>query len=322
MAKKRAKPKATKKTSAPRRDERYNIRDVLLMSCMPACAPASLDELLVLADALSSHGHQADIHTEVAAERWERSGKSYMLRVVSVLAALHAMESGAPCDGERKQTVTDQLDLFGGNAPGRTRSIRVSKHVRTSIMERCADFAEANPHVLDEMLRLARARVAAGARFVSVRALSMSQPWCWAVVDPIARKHIENRTWAPPIEMIEQQFAIRAAKSWDKEPIYRGATGYLMTPSAFIECLVPHAPMAFHLYPKSAIVGVATLERIVTQPDTLTASQQRWYFGPFGWVLKDVIALATPVPCAGKQGLWTVPDDVERAITAQIARAA
>jgi hypothetical protein len=152
-----------------------------------------------------------------------------------------------------------------------------------------------------------------------VKALSVSQPWCWAVVDPIARKHIDNRSWAPPISMIGQRFAIHAAKSWDKDPIYRGPTGYLMTPSAFFSCYVDldHAPMAYSHYVSSAVVGVATLDRVVTKADTLPVDQQRWFFGPFGWVLKDIIAI-TPVPCAGKQGLWSLPPHVESAVLQQL----
>lgn len=40
--------------------------------------------------------------------------------------------------------------------------------------------------------------------------------------------------------------------------------------------------------------------------------------GPIGWVLADVIALPEPVPCRGAQGLWTLPDDVERRVMAQV----
>ena len=32
------------------------------------------------------------------------------------------------------------------------------------------------------------------------------------------------------------------------------------------------------------------------------------------WVLADVRPLDEPVPCKGRQGLWTLPDDVERKV--------
>lgn len=50
--------------------------------------------------------------------------------------------------------------------------------------------------------------------------------------------------------------------------------------------------------------------------------QRRWYFGPIGYVLRDVRALASPVSCRGWQGFWTLPPDVEHQVTAQLARAA
>jgi hypothetical protein len=54
----------------------------------------------------------------------------------------------------------------------------------------------------------------------------------------------------------------------------------------------------------------------------LPDDQRRWFFGPFGYVLRDVRALATPVPCRGWQGFWTLPDDIESAVNEQLARAA
>ena len=38
----------------------------------------------------------------------------------------------------------------------------------------------------------------------------MRQPWPWAILH--AGKRIENRTWAPPVEMIGQRFLLHAAK--------------------------------------------------------------------------------------------------------------
>ena len=45
-----------------------------------------------------------------------------------------------------------------------------------------------------------------------MKALSLSQPWCWAVMHELVRKHIENRSWQPPIEMIGQVIAIQPIK--------------------------------------------------------------------------------------------------------------
>ena len=51
------------------------------------------------------------------------------------------------------------------------------------------------------------------------------------------------------------------------------------------------------------------------------ADQRRFAFGPVIYMLRDVRKLATPVPCPGKLGFWTLPDDVERSVSAQLVGA-
>lgn len=65
-----------------------------------------------------------------------------------------------------------QLDMFGGKtapAPRPTAKPRTAK--RASISERWEAFRRANPHVMHEMLRLARARLERGERRIAVKAL-------------------------------------------------------------------------------------------------------------------------------------------------------
>lgn len=146
-----------------------------------------------------------------------------------------------------------------------------------------------------------------------MKAISLSQPWCWAVVHPIVRKYIENRSWMPPITMIGETIAIHAAKSWDDDKMYFGHT-----PIGYLLHLGFEPPARKDLYATSAIVGVATIDRIVSRPDTLAEDQKRWYFGPFGWVLTNVRVLPAPITCPGKQGLWTVPPPFELEINTQL----
>ena len=154
-----------------------------------------------------------------------------------------------------------------------------------------------------------------------MKALSLSQPWCWAVMH--AGKHIENRSWAPPIEMIGQQIVIHAAKSWDDKKEYRYLDEWPRTPVGYLMRLDAwdpfHFPARREMYPASAIVGIATIDRVVTKPDTLPEDQKHWFFGPYGWVLTNVINIPRPVACPGKQGLWTVPDPIVAEIREQAA---
>ncbi len=127
----------------------------------------------------------------------------------------------------------------------------------------------------------------------------MSRPWTWAIFDPIADKGIENRDWAPPVEMIGERFAIHAAKSWDPDAI-----------TLFFKLGLTHFPNRKDKYPSGVVIGVATLDRVVTVDKTLPPAQARWFFGVYGWVLTHRIAIPTPVPCKGALGLRILPMDV------------
>lgn len=147
-----------------------------------------------------------------------------------------------------------------------------------------------------------------------MRVLSLSQPWLWAILhtDPAIQKLVENRSWQPPIDEIGNRFALHAAKSMDKDAFTYfaklGLTGY---------------PQRYDLYPSSCIVGVATIDRVRSGspedlPRDLAPEQRKWFFGPFGWILRDVRALAVPIPWKGAQGFRHLPAEVALQIAAAL----
>ena len=148
-----------------------------------------------------------------------------------------------------------------------------------------------------------------------MRGLSFSQPWLWAVFDPAANKDIENRLgYQAPMELIDQPIACHAAKSYDGDGLHRLLELGYSPPQ---ECL------------KSAIVGVATVARIVTSPKSLTPAQRRWYMGDddgmrdgkivYGHVLKDRRLLPTPIRWDGMLGFWRVPPLIKAEIAYQFS---
>ena len=139
-----------------------------------------------------------------------------------------------------------------------------------------------------------------------MKALSFSQPWLWAVL--YGNKRVENRKWAPPINMIDQRIALHAAKSWDKDGV----------PFLTKMGLADKMPGRFDLYAKSAIVGVATIDRVITDPKSLPEDQRGWFFGPVGWILSNVIPLEQPLAATGALQLWPVPEVLESQINAQL----
>lgn len=169
-----------------------------------------------------------------------------------------------------------------------------------------------------------------------VRALTLTQPWCGLVASGI--KLIENR----PRALVKRAdfgkpFALHASREIDQRiyhriaelapelaTVARNIDGHLDTFCSGewfkLSCLT------------SAVIGIATIDRMVhlgknenplfARGGDIPVDQHRWLFGPVGYVLRDIRALPTAVPCRGWQGFWTLPDDIERAVTAQFAEAA
>ena len=146
-----------------------------------------------------------------------------------------------------------------------------------------------------------------------MKALSLSQPWCWSLFDPIANKDVENRSWPPPIKMIGETIAIHAAKSFDEKPIY--GPNKDMTPIGYLLSLGIEVPARFE---HSVIVGIANIDRVVTDGASLPPMTRRYFFGPYGWLIPLRRKLVTPIQCSGKQGLWTVPEDKVRELRNQL----
>lgn len=143
-----------------------------------------------------------------------------------------------------------------------------------------------------------------------MRALTLIRPWCWAIAH--GGKDVENRTWQPPESIFGQRIAIHSGLKWDDEAavslIYAHRSG-------------PRLPSP-EKWPGGRIVATAVVDgTIAVEHGTPLAglSLSRWFVGPVGWLLRDVIALREPVPCRGAQGLWTLPVDIEERVRAQEA---
>jgi hypothetical protein len=129
--------------------------------------------------------------------------------------------------------------------------------------------------------------------------LTLWRPWDQAIL--YGGKRIENRTWRPWENIIDQRIALHAGLKYDIEGARSMCASGLYDPPA----------------PSESIAGVIVGTAIVT--GYVRESDDPWFFGPYGWLLEDVVALEAPVICRGAQGLWKVPEGLLEGTAAQVA---
>lgn len=132
-----------------------------------------------------------------------------------------------------------------------------------------------------------------------MKALTIRQPWAWAILH--AGKDIENRNWPT---RLRGRIAVHAAKGMTVAEYENFWAAY----SDIMRASVSPLPflLAFDDLPRGAIVGTVEIAGCVSD------SGSHWFFGDYGFVLRDPIALPEPIECKGALGFWDVPEEIER----------
>jgi hypothetical protein len=156
-----------------------------------------------------------------------------------------------------------------------------------------------------------------------MRALSVRQPWAWAIA--YAGKTVENRSRRFNHEGL---VAIHASLGLDEPGFFpRNEAGH--TAARKLDALggrsnfwdARHFYIGGHRHPGlglGAIIAVARFDHCHYSADCHAKCSPWAIDGQWHICLDDVRPLAEPVPARGKLGLWTVPEDVESAVRAQI----
>lgn len=119
-----------------------------------------------------------------------------------------------------------------------------------------------------------------------MKAISVLQPWAHLVIH--GGKDIENRDWPT---RVRGRVAIHASKRLDK--VQMGEAMEVMHRLGMSKpCIAPHA-IAF-----GAVIG--TVEIV----DCVQRSDSPWFFGDYGFVLRNPRPLVKPVLCRGALGWW------------------
>lgn len=177
----------------------------------------------------------------------------------------------------------------------------------------------------------------------------MKQPWAWSIAH--ADKRIENRpTTGPwrcllrgvtPTFQLDEIVALHASAGPPRRRDLRECQARL-SPGVEMPAVLARGGGGLRY---GAVLGTFRVADVVrnagwlTKPDaeypTWAADREdvervnfrgllpengwKWWMGPLGIVLADVVALDAPVPCKGQLGVWRLPDDVEAKVTAQLA---
>lgn len=125
-----------------------------------------------------------------------------------------------------------------------------------------------------------------------MKALSIRQPWAWLILN--AGKDIENRDWPTKLR---GRILVHASKGMTHSGDYASAYGAAMVADPRI--LMPE----FDDLERGGIVG--SIEIV----DCVTASDSPWFFGLYGFVLRNPQVLPF-TPYKGQLGFFDVPDSV------------
>lgn len=153
-----------------------------------------------------------------------------------------------------------------------------------------------------------------------LRALSVRQPWAWAIAN--GNKDVENRS---RLTKYRGPIAIHASLTWDSDgetsPVVRAAWDQFVRNLPRLNA--HHGPlrkeslwMGF-----GAVIGVAEIVgcHLHGDPDIpCAAADATWPCSPWAvhgqwhWELANARPLPKPIPARGALGLWRMPGDVEQ----------
>lgn len=142
-----------------------------------------------------------------------------------------------------------------------------------------------------------------------MKALSLRQPWAWAIFHADPLKDIENRDWRTDYR---GPLVIHAAKGMTREEYHSfwefyGFVRLASDPQASSVLNLP----AYEDLTRGAIIGVVDLV------DCVRAHHSPWFQGKYGLVLRSPRALKQPLAMLGTLGLWDVPEFIVEQINEQ-----
>jgi hypothetical protein len=143
-----------------------------------------------------------------------------------------------------------------------------------------------------------------------VYGLTLLQPWPYAITT--LGKRVENRGWTPPSWLMGKWFGLHGSVYPNGRKLQEALGDHEVLCRRY-GCTVPvedFATIAIH-----GVFALARVDKVLTGKD---AGLSKWFSGPYGWRICELIVLPDPVPCKGAQRLWEISDLVMGKIRRQL----
>jgi hypothetical protein len=125
-----------------------------------------------------------------------------------------------------------------------------------------------------------------------IKGLTLHRPWGWAI--RTLNKRVENRGYKCSLPL-NSYVAIHNGKKWDKD----GA--------AFLDQV---NPSGLFENPVDDPNDQGLITCVARYRGTVEESDSEWFFGPYGWILDDVVPIDNIKIARGQQGLWNLDDEI------------
>lgn len=127
-----------------------------------------------------------------------------------------------------------------------------------------------------------------------VKVLSVRQPWATAIV--MGWKDIENRSWSTNYR---GRLYIHASATRSSRDEFEGDEEFI------VDCSEHRlfSPLSIPPHDYGAIVGHVEVVGVLTRSDS------PWFFGPFGWLLRNPETIQ-PIPMKGRLGIFAATIEV------------
>jgi hypothetical protein len=136
-----------------------------------------------------------------------------------------------------------------------------------------------------------------------MHAITLRQPWAFAVM--MGAKAIENRTWNTSHR---GPLVIHAGRSVEHHLV----DDVLARVAAARHLQHGRVRQLWRDYCVSGFVATATLHGVTRE------SEDPWFAGPYGWLLKDLRPIR-PVQARGRQGIFLLTQPEARAVRTQLS---